>query len=352
MTRPTATPRPGFTLVELLVVMAVVIALAALALLVVPDALTQDRTTDGAGTVRQTLMIAKARALKEGAPRGVRFLVGTDPVNPSKTEPRWATEMQYIEQPPPLAPAGPTEYIEFAFARDTNGNLATTPPNAPVGSTITPPEVYHWNMSQPMLDLLNTASAAGPVQFQAKIGDERVVLLIAGPPPAAALVAPNPRAGARQLTLAANQDYGPLLRALGTGTSVLLTTFWATRPPQPLLGEPTVQLPRNVCVDLASSSVRAAAGGTDYDLLFAPNGEVLYRPEGQIHLWVRDYTKPGGDSAAPAPAPPGDFNAGGEQQVVSLKTKSGALGVFPIAHPPYAAGENAFKFAREAASSP
>ena len=51
--------RCAFTLVEMLVVMAIVIALSSIALLVVPGVIDKDRTTDGAGLVRQWLMIAK-----------------------------------------------------------------------------------------------------------------------------------------------------------------------------------------------------------------------------------------------------------------------------------------------------
>jgi hypothetical protein len=120
------------------------------------------------------------------------------------------------------------------------------------------------------------------------------------------------------------------------GTGKRYYTFALYMSPRPLLGEPTVPLPKNICVDLPSSS--PTPGVSDYDILFAPNGQVLFPGgTGQIFLWVRDYTKNGGKPSAypspPNPTPP-DFNQGGEQQIVAMKTKSGSLGVFPAMFPP------------------
>src|SRR4051812_44363010 len=102
-----ATRRPGFTLVELLVAMAIIIALAAIALMVVPSALDQDRTTDAASSVRQWLMIAKSRAARDQAPRGVRLLIAPNPQVPAKNSALGAllvTELQYTEAPPVIVP--------------------------------------------------------------------------------------------------------------------------------------------------------------------------------------------------------------------------------------------------------
>ena len=363
MTRPstTAARRPGFTLVELLVAMAVIVALAAIALIVVPDVLTQDRTTDGAGTVRQTLMIAKARALRDKGPRGVRFLVGSDPSNLAKynagaTGQLWVTEMQYIEKPPPLVPAE-NEYLEIVFTTAADGTIQTTAPNDPkvYYHPPTAPAAADPDPGTPIREFINAEIDQGrKTDIHASFGDERMTLTVSNAAAAkldAATRQGAPRANAYLVRLdttdaaATAAMYAGMMRALGGGTSVKLTTFRVERPAQPLLGEPSVPLPRNVCVDLNFGVSKTSAGVVtkDLDILFAPSGEVMFASVDQIYLWVRDYTKVA-DMApvTPTAATPnqpytyaglGQFERGGEQQVVSLKAKSGAMGVFPVQWP-------------------
>src|SRR4051794_23355705 len=109
MIRAANRPRRAFTLVELLVVMAVIIILATISLMVVPGVIEQDRTTDGAGLTRQWMMIAKNRAARDQLPRGLRLLIAPDPNNRYKTpanggSPLLVTELQYIEAPPVMLP--------------------------------------------------------------------------------------------------------------------------------------------------------------------------------------------------------------------------------------------------------
>lgn len=357
MTRPvtTATRRPGFTLVELLVAMAVIVALAAIALIVVPDVLTQDRTTDGAGTVRQTLMIAKARALRDRGPRGVRFLVADDnppnvpdPSNLAKTNGRWVTELQFIEKPDPIRASLPDERIEVEFQLTEDGK---DPP--PVGALKSPPAVYFMNMSAPVKEYMTQefgASPSRPVVFECVLpGGEPVRLTATAATPASGIRASttNPPSENFQLTLdPAESDLNVLMAAVGAGRTTAIRQFTIDRSAQPLLGEQTVPLPKNVCVDLVSSQPAWASTARDFDILFAPTGEVLPTSgsgnAAQVNLWVRDFTKLGGAGAGVP------FDRGGEQQVVALKAKSGAVGVFPI----HQDQNDPFKFAKEGASSP
>lgn len=357
MTRSPATPRPGFTLVELLVAMGIIVLLAAIAVAVVPEALSRDRTTDGATTVRQILTIAKARALRDNLPTGVRFLTGTDPGNLAKTDGRWATEVQYVQQPPPLVPSRGEEldlFFETVVAPATPaGALVTLPtPLYPAG-TIKPPTVHYKNTTlppptqdTPLLAFIKAnANATRPVELRFFRGDELITLQVTA---ATLLTNPSPRVGQYQLAVVnppppaatePTQAYDVLANALGGAMTLSVGGFWVSLPAQPLLGEQPIQLPRNVAIDLGVSSPSGPATA-DYDILFAPNGQVLLRGEGQINLWVRDYTKPGGASY--------DFANGGEQQVVALKTKSGAIGTFPINHDQ----TDPFKFAKAAAAAP
>jgi len=125
--------------------------------------------------------------------------------------------------------------------------------------------------------------------------------------------------------------------------------------PRPLLGEPTLQLPRDICIDLTPLASDPAGvvspppltppfRANDYDVVFAPSGQVLpfgtsgnRGVSGQIFLWVRNLRK------GPGPGSVGNWSSagfaqGGEQQLVSIKAKSGALGVHKVRWPDNMAG--------------
>ena len=123
--------RTGFTLVELLAVMGIIIVLASIAAMVVPAAVSQDRTTDGAALTRQYLMIAKNRAARDGQPRGLRLIVTADSTVPTKS-PLWVTDVQEIESPLVLV---------VNSNQTTRFNTATPP--VLVGALIDPSPVFH-----------------------------------------------------------------------------------------------------------------------------------------------------------------------------------------------------------------
>src|SRR5262249_59426198 len=58
------------------------------------------RTSRGADQVQGWLFIAKQRALRDGAPRGIRLIRDTD-------NPNWVKELMYIERPLDLTFGGP-----------------------------------------------------------------------------------------------------------------------------------------------------------------------------------------------------------------------------------------------------
>ena len=97
MTRTGYHTRRGYTLVELLVVMSLMILLAALAVGVSYSGMVgSQKVISGADRASGWLLIAKQRALRDGAPRGVRFFLN------AATAPATgfvSTEAQYIEQP-------------------------------------------------------------------------------------------------------------------------------------------------------------------------------------------------------------------------------------------------------------
>ncbi|MBY0513065.1 MAG: prepilin-type N-terminal cleavage/methylation domain-containing protein [Gemmataceae bacterium] len=334
MTRRTPR-RGGFTLVELLVGIAIVIVLAALAAAVLPGALEQDRTTDGASLTRQWLMIAKARAARDQAPRGVRLIVDT--TRPANLIPL-VTELQYVEMPP-LAVPNPLVGVNPANDPHVfiNYTLTASPPT-PQGGIVTGRQIVIRNLT-----------LAQAIEYQSMSylylptlnGLHLQVMSVTGP---SAQVAPFDTTRFT-LTMAPARTI-ELDDEIGAANQYATFHFGVLGAVRPLVGEQTQQLPKGICIDVNSSSP-AWNGAGDYDIVFAPNGQVLslssVGSSAQIHLWVRDMGKPGGLAALG-----GNFNEGGEQQVVSLKAKSGALGVFPVAFPP----ASPYAFALQGASAP
>lgn len=357
--------RAGFTLIELLVAMTVIVVLATIALAVIPDALERDRTTDAAATIRQHLMIAKARATREGEGRGIRFILDGGLNDPTRQAAGTAgkffsSEMQYIEAAPtivmnPLGLTGPTDpYVEL-----TNGKTATLK-NVPPGSElITVIQNDHGARWFPKLYIPELGMDA----FGHKYRFEILKLDPAG-------------GNDWTLTMALPTDEAPGIHTLlGGGTAVRSYRFAVEPRSRPLLGEPNIPLPKNVCVDLnefvSRPSAQLASGYADpidFEIMFSQNGQVVYpASSGTIYLWVRDYTKVVNvipltpNTAAPTAAftyapGPTQFQQGGEQQLVAIKAKTGSMGVFPVLAPDaagaYAPGVNPYFFASKEASSP
>jgi prepilin-type N-terminal cleavage/methylation domain-containing protein len=82
--------RPGFTLIELLVVIGIIAILASLLLMVNLRVGPAQRTAQGASQLQGWLMIAKQRAYRDRAPRGVRFIQDGD---------GYIRSLVYVEQP-------------------------------------------------------------------------------------------------------------------------------------------------------------------------------------------------------------------------------------------------------------
>jgi len=282
--------RRGFTLIELLVVMALIAGLAAMAMIVAPGAMNKDRAATAVSQIQSALQISRARAIRDGLPRGVRFLWnGSNNV----------TEYQYIESPP-------------LFVPNPGGPIGVAPYNLPA-PTGTPPYVQ-----------FNYTPATGAVTNRSctitglNAADQAQIF------PGGTMYLPTlgtwhrfmPGTAYPNLVLDSYPD-----QQLGAETQWRTYHFGLNGGPRALLGEPTVQLPQATCVDLALSSP-GGGGGQDYDILFAPSGLLVYTNStagaGQVFLWVRD------------PAKPANLQQGGEQLIVSIKAKSGGIGAAPV----------------------
>jgi prepilin-type N-terminal cleavage/methylation domain-containing protein len=363
--------RRGFTLVELLVAMAVIIVLTGLALVVVPGILDQDRTTDGASLTRQFLMISKNRAGRDGLPRGLRLIVASDPNNPLKTSPFFVTELQYTESPPVLVPnplAGATATPAFTpfdpftapyVAMFYTASNASPAPNVVGTGALSGQscEIRNLTFDQAVQVVPFSIIALPTLGTWHRVTNIPSPILQSAFLPAGQIPGANTNLYTVQLTF--DQYPDSVLGAASTAPATPPTPSWVSfhfgiyGAPRPLLGEPLLQLPKNICIDLTPGVSRPSANTTplspgpppvylDYDIVFAPSGQVIFRAEGQINLWVRDYTKVA--SMAPISFTPLTYNVaafqtGGEQQIVALKTRSGSLGVFPVFWPDLTTGQ-------------
>lgn len=286
--------RPGFTLIEMLVVLGIILLLASLTIAFLPNINDHERATQGALTVQNALATARHRALRDQTPRGVRLVADA-------TITTAATTLQYIEQPEDFTGG----YIQIAAP---SGSTATaTLSNAP-GSNA--PDLFggfgsgnqaYWAVQVNDYLVLNGTQV---YQITAVTSSTTFTINTAG-------TSPN---GSTTLTKAVLPS----------------TNYSIMRAPRPLTGDDPIQLPDKIGIDFGTtytgpnssgvgSTVSRSAlapdsrGGQNYyDILFDSSGRVLRQgvATGKIMLWVRDVT---------------DANMGGDQVLVTVFTRTGQV---------------------------
>jgi prepilin-type N-terminal cleavage/methylation domain-containing protein len=308
MTRSPVRPRPGFTLVELLIVMGLIVLLAALAVMFLPN-LDRNKGVPNATTqLEGWIRIARNEALRDAAPRGVRLI--QDPNDPTRVN-----AIQYIEQPDPIAPRGTvtqpgTGPMQIAV-------LISTPPNPP------PLPPYPLQSPASAILVLLDPTTGQPVSgrnwddpqtpqifpgdfFELTASPNLVARIAAGPGPSAAF----PQAPRDAITLDRGID--------GTDVAPLILTegFRIIRAPRPLAGEPLLQMHRDVFIDLKwcypcpinLGNQTTPPNPTPYgnyttyfqqwspsgpmDILFNSSGTVANAPTGQLILSVQHVDRP------------------------------------------------------------
>jgi hypothetical protein len=278
--------------------------------------------------------MAQGMASRDKAPRGVRFVVGLDPTNPDKTDPRFVTELQYVELPTPLIaklnPLVHTGGVTAPYQPDAEPRVRFFYTVAPAGST-TPPAGTIINRRCIIENL--TAEQAGLVVPGCTIvmptfGTWHKIIST----PAAVTTGPNAFGlYSREVALEVFPDAN-----MGAGTDIYIYHFVVYRVATPLMGEPTILLPKEICVDLNMSIGPPPNTTTDFDVFFSPSGQLVNAPTGQLFFWVRNYRKVPSMNLPQGPGLIDAFRRGGEQHIVTIR-QSGAHGhnqvLWPDANP-------------------
>ncbi len=316
--------RAGFTLIELLVVIGLILVLVGITVSVSYSGLIDGYKTVGAGDrASGWLLISKSKATREGAPRGVRFIIG--PNNLIK-------EAQYIEVPDPFVPQP----------------LSSTPNQRPrllvVQQVGTPPRVFliDTDFTAVINNVSNgdtlSISDAGTLHFVTGFTNS-VTLTLAGGANVQGLE-----------VLVADPSKLPNLGAAQTAAGPTLTPSYSTtnfgfiRKARPMLGEPLLQLTGDNAIDaaltagpaytpimsLANVNISEGPGNFFIDVLFAPNGEVLNTTYGKTILWVRNTSTNPAFTRADNRA---GYEAAGQMSLVVIYTKTGAISTQPVQLP-------------------
>jgi prepilin-type N-terminal cleavage/methylation domain-containing protein len=241
--------RRGFTLVELLVVMAIVAVIAGIGVYAFQPFQSRSAVNKGAVLVQSWLTVAKQRALRDQQPRGVRFLPGDEYFDDSGNPITFLT----------------TKAIFIEQQDDITGTILSSDPTQTVLNTNDLPEVVNQNDHA-------YVEINGGILRQIKGASGRTITLV------------------RPLPYAIPQNTGATFRIFRTPKPVSNskdTTGVST--------EDILRVPVGAAVNIAANAQFNATNGYSLtpavpplDIMFAPNGSVMFPAphSDKIMLWV------------------------------------------------------------------
>lgn len=356
-TKKIADRRDGFTLIEMLVVIAIILALAALAAAFAPRVSDNQRMTRAVDNLEQWLLTAKMRARRDGLATGVRLVQAPgdrnmDPSVLAGGPPTIFSQVQYIQQPPPLAggvcvgpPTAPPPPLPGVYQYPAGtGNYYT-------GGLITSASAGIVNFNPGSVDF-TLGGTPFPNQWLVQAGDYLEINGGGVYQIGAAVTPPLTPANTLQLAYAAVPfSYDQLLN-ITTPT----TNYRILRQPRILIGEEPLTLPSNYTVVTAPIPATIIPGngvppnptvmwsnvalGTSgfYEILFSPTGAVIgpNAGNGMVFISVYDTTMDTTDIVS-------FTNRIG---IVAVQVRSGFIGAYGLAAGAGLVGYNPFYLAQ------
>lgn len=285
--------RPAFTLIEILVVLALIGVLAGLAIYFVPSFQTSERAARGGTNLQGWLNSARQRALRDQAPRGVRILfenidVTTNPADKIIQ----ATKCQFIEQPDDLGGGrywNGTQFDSLTLrtgAADAQGRYSQLTVNG-----------ANFNDGSVQAGEYLEINGSGLVHYIGSVSGNQMTLLIG------------------------------LQYPITTATP----SFRIIRKPR-VVGDELFDLPRTVVIDAATNAYyniplpieMPVPPNGHLDILFSPNGSVLSpNATDRIYFWVRST-----DEDAEYAVPQKYFL--GEPTLIVVYVNSGLVAAYPV----------------------
>jgi type II secretory pathway pseudopilin PulG len=334
--------RVAFTLVELIVVIAIILMISALAAAFVPRVSDSQNLTRAVDSLEQWLLTAKMRAKRDGLATGIRLVQA--PTDAAGT----FSQCQYIQQPEILT--GGTNLGSSNQAKTTAGAFQYPPGSG----------VYYTGGI-----CINSSNGNPPNPNLAHF----VNVDFTGGMPAAAyyLVQPGDylelgtgTGNVQLITGAITATTLPLSGKQSISQATATTNYRILRQPRVFIGEAPLQLPTNYVVDMGpvpnsapqiTWSNVASSLSNNFDILFAPSGAVIgsNAVNGKVLLCVHEqFEQNQFDPTNPTQFDP--TRAG----VVAVQTRTGFIGAFslPVWVPPGPpAGYDPFAFAESGRES-